>query len=70
MIVLSAKQKDVLEFIESFSEKSGFPPTCREIALHMGFNSTNAAMDHLRALERKGAITRAPRVARGIRVVK
>jgi len=44
------------------------PPTRAEIASFMGFRSANAAEDHLRALERKGAITLTPGTSRGIRV--
>jgi len=44
------------------------PPTRAEIAASMGFRSANAAEDHLRALDRKGAITLTPGMSRGIRV--
>ncbi|MGB5543659.1 MAG: transcriptional repressor LexA, partial [Gammaproteobacteria bacterium] len=44
------------------------PPTRAEIALALGFKSANAAEDHLRALERKGAIELLPGASRGIRL--
>ncbi len=44
------------------------PPTRAEIALALGFKSANAAEDHLRALERKGAIELIPGMSRGIRL--
>ena len=47
---------------------SGFPPTRAEIAERMGFRSVNAAEQHLRALEKKGAIEISSGASRGIRV--
>lgn len=45
-------------------------PTCREICEHLGFPSTNAATDHLKALEKKGAIRRPVKFrSRGIELV-
>jgi repressor LexA len=49
-------------------EVSGYPPTRAEIAERMGFKSVNAAEQHLRALERKGAIEIAEGASRGIRL--
>jgi repressor LexA len=47
---------------------SGYPPTRAEIAERMGFKSVNAAEQHLRALEKKGAIEIAEGASRGIRL--
>jgi repressor LexA len=47
---------------------SGYPPTRAEIAEKMGFRSVNAAEQHLRALEKKGAIEISSGASRGIRV--
>lgn len=44
------------------------PPTRAEIARAIGFRSVNAAEEHLRALERKGAIELLPGTSRGIRL--
>ena len=44
------------------------PPTRAEIAKQLGFRSINAAEDHLRALEKKGAIELLPGTSRGIRL--
>ena len=44
------------------------PPTRAEIAAHFGFRSSNAAEDHLRALEKKGHVFLKPNCARGIYV--
>jgi len=53
---LTRRQQEIMDFILSFMEKEGYPPTRAEIARHFGFRSPNAAESHLRALDRKGAI--------------
>ncbi|MCB1740901.1 MAG: transcriptional repressor LexA [Gammaproteobacteria bacterium] len=67
MMTLTARQSQILEFIQSFIEAEGFPPTRAEIARALGFRSPNAAEDHLKALVRKGAIEILPGTSRGIR---
>lgn len=60
---LTGKQREVLGFMRSFQARHGAPPTVREIA--EGFGVTpRAAFDHLRALERKGALQRRPSAGR------
>ena len=54
--------------IREFMEDSGFPPTRAEICRAMGFSSPNAAEEHLRTLERKGAIEMLAGASRGIRL--
>lgn len=54
---LTSRQRDVLNFIRAFSARHGVPPTVREIADKFGV-TPRAAFDHLRALERKGALQR------------
>lgn len=66
---LTARQAQALQFIRSSIENQGYPPTLREIGKHMGIGSTNGVNDHLRALERKGYITRDDLKSRGLRVV-
>src|SRR5262245_55801763 len=53
---LTERQTEILRLIKELTEVSGFPPTRAEIAERMGFRSVNAAEQHLRALERKGAL--------------
>ena len=68
MDALTDRQNEILKLIRELTEVSGFPPTRAEIAERMGFRSVNAAEQHLRALERKGAIDIASGSSRGIRV--
>ncbi len=63
---LTGRQREILSFVKAFLEERGYPPTRQEIAEAFGFRSVNAAEQHLRALEAKGAITIAAGVSRGI----
>jgi repressor LexA len=63
---LTERQRAVLNYIRQHQRETGFPPTSREIQRHFQFQSQTAAMNHLRALERKGAISRFPHKARGL----
>jgi repressor LexA len=65
---LTNRQRQVLEFISSYIEQNGFPPSIREIARRMKIASTQGVVDHLTALERKGYIERGGSVSRGISV--
>lgn len=68
MDALTDRQSEILQLIRDLTEVSGFPPTRAEIAERMGFRSVNAAEQHLRALEKKGAIDILSGASRGIRV--
>ncbi len=63
---LTARQQQILEFIEQRVAADGLPPTRAEIVEHFGFASPNAAQCHLRALADRGAIELRPGRARGI----
>jgi repressor LexA len=63
---LTERQQAVLDFIREHQQQTGFPPTSREIQKHFGFQSQTAAMNHLRALERKNVIQRLPGKARAL----
>src|SRR5450432_360083 len=64
---LTDRQQQVLEYIRSSITDRGYPPTLREIGAHMGIRSTNGVNDHLRALERKGYLTREDMKSRALR---
>lgn len=66
---LTGRQRQVYEFIVDRIDCEGFAPTMREIGDHLGISSTNGVNDHLRALERKGYITREDAKSRAIRPV-
>ncbi|NNC64981.1 MAG: repressor LexA, partial [Gammaproteobacteria bacterium] len=57
---LTPRQQQILSLIQVVMRETGMPPTRAEIAREIGFRSVNAAEEHLRALERKGAIELLP----------
>src|ERR1700733_8478843 len=67
---LTQRQQMVLDFIRQTIADRAYPPTLREIGARMGIRSTNGVNDHLRALERKGYLTREDMKSRGVRPVK
>jgi repressor LexA len=67
---LTKRQEQTLDFIRRSIESRGYPPTLREIGEHMGIRSTNGVNDHLRALERKGYLTREDMKSRALKLVE
>ncbi|EAT1856556.1 Rrf2 family transcriptional regulator [Salmonella enterica] len=65
---LTDRQQQVLDLLISFRQEHGFPPTVQELAEMLGCRSPNAAAEHIRALEKKGVITRLRGTSRGIYV--
>ncbi|MEO0795037.1 MAG: transcriptional repressor LexA [Verrucomicrobiota bacterium] len=65
---LTTRQKEILQFVKDQFRENQFWPSIREIQEQFGFKSTNAVMGHLRALERKGFLSRAPGQARTFKV--
>jgi repressor LexA len=63
---LTLRQKEILQFIVRETETRGFPPTIREIGEEMDIRSTNGVNDHLKALERKGYLTRGEQQSRSL----
>lgn len=64
------RQTKVLKMIGEFIVENSIPPTCAEIAGSFGWASVNAAVDHVKALERKGMVKRIDGAARGIRITE
>ena len=63
------RQQEVLAFIRTTVEERGIAPTLEEIGIELGGISRVSVLDHLRALERKGAIRRRPRESRAIEIL-
>jgi hypothetical protein len=70
ILSLSPRQQATLDLLVMFISARGYPPTARELADLLGVSSPNAAREHLRALERKGVITVARGISRGITLVR
>lgn len=68
MITLSARQKNILEFIVSFIQEKEYPPTIREIGEKVGISSTSVVNYNLAKLENEALIARERDVSRGLSV--
>lgn len=68
---MTKKQQQCLDFIKSFIDANGHSPSIAEISDAMGMNCRGAAtMNIIIRLEEDGYITRTPRRARSIQLVK
>ncbi len=65
---LTARQREVLDFIRHFTAQAGYPPTVREIGAHFGF-VPRSVFDHLKALERKGYLRRVASKSRSLQIL-
>ena len=67
---LTRRQRDILEFFQSYSSEQGISPTLEEIAQHFGLNKVTI-FGHVAELERKGILKRAaPGISRGLQLTK
>src|SRR5947208_2718576 len=64
--MLTHRQKNVLDFIQSEQRGKGITPSTREIQRHFRFASQTSVMQYLAALERKGVLSRHARKARAL----
>ena len=65
---LTSRQKQIYDFLKDKILNRGYGPTVREIGTHFGIRSPNGVMCHLKALERKGLITRESHMSRAIQL--
>ena len=65
---LTTRQRDVYYFIRDKIRNRGYGPTVREIGVKFDISSPNGVMCHLKALEKKGLITREPNMSRAIQL--
>ncbi len=68
MTLLTRRQREIFDFINRKIETKGFPPTIRDIGTAFEIKSPNGVMCHLKALEKKGFITRQGKSARAIQM--
>ena len=64
--MLTNRQKNVLDFIQSEQRGKGITPSTREIQKHFRFASQTSVMQYIAALERKGFLSRHARKARAL----
>ncbi|WP_130871326.1 transcriptional repressor LexA [Intestinimonas massiliensis (ex Afouda et al. 2020)] len=68
MKALTPKQQQIYDYIVSFSEEHGYPPSVREIGEYVGLKSPSTVHFHLKGLENAGLITKAEGKTRAITV--
>jgi repressor LexA len=61
------RQRRILEIIGDFTAEHGYPPSVREIGERVGLSSSSTIHAHLKALERRGLISRDPTKPRALR---
>jgi repressor LexA len=65
---ITARQREILDFIESQMRDRGYPPSVREIGEAVGLTSPSTVHSHLSTLSRRGFIRRDPTKPRAIEV--
>ncbi len=68
-LVLYKRQKQVLDFLNSYIDKYGHAPTMVEIAKKLGVKSLATVHEHLATLEKKGLIRKSSGIARSIELI-
>ncbi len=66
---ISAKQREILEYIKSEIINRGYPPAVREICEAVKLKSTSSVHSHLETLEKNGFIRRDPTKPRAIEIM-
>jgi repressor LexA len=61
------RQQRILDVIRAFTVERGYPPSVREIGERVGLSSSSTIHAHLKALERRGLISRDPTKPRALR---
>jgi repressor LexA len=67
--VLTERQRQILDFLTSYLEQHGYPPTVREIGEAVGLASPSTVHAHLANLERAGLLRRDPTKPRALELV-
>ena len=66
---LTKRQREILNYLSTYSEQNGFAPSFEEIAEHFAYNSLATVHEHLTNLERKGYIKRSYNESRAIEIL-
>jgi repressor LexA len=66
---LTARQRNIMQFIISEVQQKGYPPSVREIGEAVGLSSSSTVHAHLAKLEQLGYIRRDPTKPRAIEVL-
>ncbi len=66
---LTPRQKEVLQYIQSFFRQKGYPPSVREIGRAVGLRSTSTVHGHIKQLESKGYLRKDPTKPRALELL-
>ena len=66
--MLNDKQQQIFDYVKTYVEDKGFPPSIREVCKAAGFSSPRAGQKYLQALEAQGYIQRENK-PRGIKLL-
>jgi repressor LexA len=67
--VLTARQQEIWDFVVTYVDRQGYPPTVREIGDAVGLASPSTVHAHLANLERAGLLRRDPTKPRALELV-
>lgn len=65
---LTRRQKEILDYIQSFIEENGYAPSYREIAYYFELSSTGTVAEYINILQDKGYLTKEDMDARSIQL--
>ena len=65
-----SKQEKIYNFLKSYTESKGYPPSVREICDAVGLKSTSTVHGHLKKLEANGLIKRDPTKPRALEILE
>jgi repressor LexA len=68
-MAITRRQKEVIDFLSSFTSKNGYSPSYEEIAAGLGLNSLATVHKHVTNLQMKGLLQRAHNRSRSIDVI-
>ena len=66
---LTRRQRQILDYLNSYSTEHGYAPSFEEIARHFNYNSLATVHEHLTNIERKGYIKRTYNESRAIEIL-
>ena len=68
-MALTKRQRQILDYVQSFIEAYGYSPSFEEIAEHFGYSSLATVHEHLSNLEQKGFLRKNYNKSRSLEVV-
>src|SRR5919109_4886421 len=66
---LTKRQREILNYLDTYASANGYAPSFEEIAEHFNYNSLATVHEHLSNLERKGYIKRSYNESRAIEIL-